>query len=53
MNTLLSLRVFAEVAEHKNFSAVEERLGLSPAMTSKHVQHVETRVGAARCVQTR
>lgn len=46
MDTLLSLRVFAEVAEHKNFSAVAERLGLSPAMTSKHVKHVETRVGA-------
>jgi len=46
MDTLLSLRVFAEVAEHKNFSAVAERLGLSPAMTSKHVQHIEARVGA-------
>jgi DNA-binding transcriptional LysR family regulator len=46
MDTLLSLRVFAEVAEHKNFSVVAERLGLSPAMTSKHVKHVETRVGA-------
>ncbi|SEK35639.1 LysR family transcriptional regulator [Pacificibacter marinus] len=46
MDTLLSLRVFAEVAEHKNFSAVAQRLGLSPAMTSKHVKHVEARVGA-------
>lgn len=46
MDTLLSLRVFAEVAEHKNFSAVAEQMGLSPAMTSKHVQHVEARVGA-------
>lgn len=46
MDTLLSLRVFAEVAEHKNFSVVAERLGLSPAMTSKHVKHVEARVGA-------
>jgi len=46
MDTLLSLRVFAEVAEHRNFSAVAERLGLSPAMTSKHVKHVEARVGA-------
>ena len=46
MDTLLSLRVFAEVAEQKNFSAVAERLGLSPAMTSKHVKHVEARVGA-------
>lgn len=46
MDTLLSLRVFAEVAEHKNFSAVADRMGLSPAMTSKHVQHIEARVGA-------
>lgn len=46
MDTLLSLRVFAEVAEYKNFSAVAQRLGLSPAMTSKHVKHVEARVGA-------
>ncbi|MCC8934163.1 LysR family transcriptional regulator [Rhizobium ipomoeae] len=46
MDTLLSLRVFAEVAEHKNFSAVAERLGLSPAMTTKHVKHIEARVGA-------
>jgi len=46
MDTLLSLRVFAEVAEHKNFSAVAQQLGLSPAMTSKHVKHVEARVGA-------
>ncbi len=46
MDTLLSLRVFAEVAEHRNFAAVAQRMGLSPAMTSKHVQHVEARVGA-------
>ncbi len=46
MDTLLSLRVFAEVAESKNFSVVAHRMGLSPAMTSKHVQHVESRVGA-------
>lgn len=46
MDTLLSLRVFAEVAQHKSFTAVAERLGLSPAMTSKHVKHIEARVGA-------
>lgn len=46
MDTLLSLRVFAEVAEHKSFSSVAERLNISPAMTSKHVKHVEARVGA-------
>ncbi|WP_299810939.1 LysR family transcriptional regulator [uncultured Roseibium sp.] len=46
MDTLLSLRVFAEVAEHRSFAFVAERLKLSPAMTTKHVQHLETRVGA-------
>lgn len=46
MDTLLSLRVLAEVAEHKSFTQVAERLGLSTAMTSKHVKHVEARVGA-------
>lgn len=46
MDTLLSLRVFAAVADAKSFSTVAERLGLSAAMTSKHVQHVEAQVGA-------
>lgn len=46
MDTLLSLRVLAAVAEHKSFSAVAERLNLSPAMTSKHVKHIEARLGA-------
>lgn len=46
MDTLLSLRVFAAVAEHRSFAFVSSRMGLSPAMTSKHVQHVEARVGA-------
>lgn len=46
MDTLLSLRVFAAVAEHKSFAAVADHMKLSPAMTSKHVQHVEARVGA-------
>lgn len=46
MDTLLSLRVFAEVADTKNFTAVADRLSMSRAMASKHVQHVEARVGA-------
>jgi len=46
MNSLLSLRVFAAVAEAKSFAVVAERLGLSAAMTSKHVQHIEAEVGA-------
>lgn len=46
MDTLLSLRVFATVAEHKSFTAAATRLGLSPAMASKHLHHLENRVGA-------
>jgi DNA-binding transcriptional LysR family regulator len=46
MDTLLSLRVLAAVAEHKSFAFVADRMRLSPAMTSKHVQHIEARVGA-------
>lgn len=46
MDTLLSLKVLAAVAEHKSFAFVAERMNLSPAMTSKHVQHIEARVGA-------
>lgn len=46
MDTLLSLQVFAAVAENKSFAFVANQMGLSPAMTSKHVQHVEARVGA-------
>lgn len=46
MDGLLGLRVFALVAELRSFAAAAERLGLSPAMTSKHVQQLEARVGA-------
>ncbi|MBJ7414335.1 MAG: LysR family transcriptional regulator [Niveispirillum sp.] len=46
MDSLLSLRVFAAVAEAKSFAAVADRMGLSAAMTSKHVQHIEAEVGA-------
>lgn len=46
MDTLLSLRVFCLVAEHKSFTAAASRLGLSAAMTSKHVHHLENRIGA-------
>ncbi len=38
--------MLAAVAEHKSFAFVADRLSLSPAMTSKHVQHIEARVGA-------
>lgn len=46
MDTLLSLRVFAAVAETRSFATVAERMEISAAMTSKHVQHIEAAVGA-------
>jgi DNA-binding transcriptional LysR family regulator len=46
MDTLLSMRVFCLVAELKSFSAAADRLGLSPAMASKHVMHLERRLSA-------
>jgi DNA-binding transcriptional LysR family regulator len=46
MDSLLSLRVFAAVAEAKSFAAVADRMDISAAMTSKHVQHLEAEVGA-------
>ena len=46
MDRLLSIRVFAAVAEAKSFTAVADRLELSAAMTSKHIQRLESEVGA-------
>lgn len=46
MDTLTSLRVFAAVADLKSFAQAADRLGLSPAMASKHVQHLEHRLRA-------
>lgn len=45
MDALTSLRVFCLVAELKSFTAAGARLGLSPAMVSKHVRHLESRLG--------
>lgn len=45
MDTLMSLRVFTVVAEFKSFSIAAERLKLSAAMASKHVMHLEGRLG--------
>lgn len=46
MDTLISMQVFRLVAELKSFVAASRRLGLSPAMTSKHVWHLEARLGS-------
>ena len=45
MDALTGLRVFCTVAELKSFTAAASRLGLSPAMASKHVGHLESRLG--------
>jgi DNA-binding transcriptional LysR family regulator len=45
MDTLKSFRVFCAVAELQSFTAAAARLGLSPAMASKHVMHLEDRLG--------
>ncbi|PYE41243.1 DNA-binding transcriptional LysR family regulator [Rhizobium sp. PP-F2F-G20b] len=42
----MSLRVFCLVAEFKSFTAAAGRLNLSPAMVSKHVMHLEKRLGS-------
>ena len=46
MDTLQSLRVFREVIDSGSFTAAAERLGLSTAMASKHVAHLERHLGA-------
>ncbi|WP_426420398.1 LysR family transcriptional regulator [Bradyrhizobium genosp. A] len=44
MDTLMNIRVFCAVSELKSFTAAAERLGMSPAMASKHVMHLEARL---------
>lgn len=45
MDTLISIRVFCIVAELKSFTGAANRLRLSAAMASKHVMHLEKRLG--------
>ena len=44
MDTLMSIRVFCAIAELKSFTTAAERLGLSPAMASKHIAHLENKL---------
>jgi DNA-binding transcriptional LysR family regulator len=44
MDTLTSMTVFRAVVELKSFAAAARRLELSPAMVTKHVMHLETRL---------
>lgn len=45
MNTFFSMQVFKEVVELGSFIRAAEKLGLSPAMTSKHIQQLEAHLG--------
>ena len=46
MDTLLSMRVFRQVAEGASFADAARRMGLSAAMASKHVAHLERHLGS-------
>jgi DNA-binding transcriptional LysR family regulator len=45
VDTLTSIRVFRQVVESGSFVAAADRLDMSTAMVSKHVMHVERRLG--------
>src|SRR5580700_5950644 len=45
VDTLTSIKVFRQVVESGTFVAAAERMDLSTAMVSKHVAHVEKRLG--------
>lgn len=45
MDTLTSIKVFRQVVESGSFVAAADRLDMSTAMVSKHVMHVEKRLG--------
>ena len=46
MDTLVSMKVFRLVVEAGSFVAAAERMGMSAAMASKHVMHLEQQLGA-------
>jgi DNA-binding transcriptional LysR family regulator len=45
MDTLTSIKVFRQVVDSGSFMRAAERLDMSTAMVSKHVMHVEHRLG--------
>jgi DNA-binding transcriptional LysR family regulator len=45
LDTLLSLKVFRQVVDSGGFTAAAEVLEMSVAMVSKHVRHLEARLG--------
>ena len=50
MDTLFSLKVFCQVVEQGSFARAAEQLGISAAMASKHVSHLEKHL-ATRLLQ--
>lgn len=46
MDTLQSMKVFTAVVEHGTYAAAARLLEISKAMASKHVMHLEQRMGA-------
>ncbi|MDO1509070.1 MULTISPECIES: LysR family transcriptional regulator [unclassified Neisseria] len=46
MDTLFSLKVFRQVVENGSFTRAAEHLGISNAMASKHVNHLESTLQA-------
>jgi DNA-binding transcriptional LysR family regulator len=45
VDTLTSIKVFRQVVESGSFVSASEQLELSTAMVSKHVMHIEKRIG--------
>ena len=45
MDTLMSIKTFRQIIESGSFVAAAERLDMSTAMVSKHVMHIEKRLG--------
>lgn len=45
MDTLNSMQVFTQVAELSSFAAAARKLDMSPAMVTKHIAHLERRLG--------
>lgn len=52
MDTLTSMRVFAGVADLGGFAAAARRLEMSPAMVTKHIAHLESRLHATLLIRT-
>ncbi|WP_186236786.1 LysR family transcriptional regulator [Burkholderia gladioli] len=46
MDTLVSMQVFRHIVEIGSFVGAAERMGMSSAMASKHVAHLESRLDA-------